>query len=104
MVKVLLLGELVGKESKGSGNKNNPNSTEDLILNFMVLIHLKGYYCPNGEEDFNDIISRLGFERCHMYFQRKFRYKSEIVRLCEKIFKEESSKGRVIEDSSKISR
>ena len=51
----------------------------------MVLIHLKGVLLSQwSEEDFNDIISRLGFERCHIYFQRKFRYKSEIVRLCEK--------------------
>lgn len=95
---IALRGELIGKESKGSGNKNNPNSTEDTHIKFYGADTFEGgITVPMGEEDFNDIISRLGFERCHMYFQRRFRYKSEIVRLCENIFKKESSKGKVIE-------
>lgn len=95
---IALRGELVGKESKGSGNKNNPNSTEDTHIKFYGADIFEGDIAIRmDEEGFNDIISRLGFERCHKYFQRKFRYKSEIVRLCENIFKEESSKGRVIE-------
>ena len=95
---IALRGKLVGKESKGSGNKNNPNSTEDTHIKFYGADTFEGDITVQmGEEDFNDIISFLGFERCHKYFQRKFRYKSEIVKLCENIFKKESSKGKVIE-------
>ncbi len=95
---IALRGELVGKESKGSGNKNNPNSTEDTHIKFYGADTFEGdITVPMDEEGFNDIISCLGFERCHKYFQRKFRYKPEIVRLCENIFKQESSNGRIIE-------
>lgn len=95
---IALRGELVGKESKGSGNKNNPNSTEDTHIKFYGADIFEGDITVRmDEKDFNDVIFFLEFERCHKYFQRKFRYKSEIVRLCENIFKEESSKGRVIE-------
>lgn len=95
---IALRGELVGKESKGSGNKNNPNSTEDTHIKFYGADIFEGDITVQmDEEDFNDVISDLRFERCHKYFQRKFRYKSEIIRLCENIFKEESSKGRIIE-------
>lgn len=91
-------GELVGKESKGSGNKNNPNSAEDTHIKFYGADVFEGDNAIKlNEEDFNSLITFLGFERCHRYFQRKFRYKSEIVRLCENIFKEESSKGKIIE-------
>ena len=93
-----LRGELVGKESKGSGNTNNPNSTEDTHIKFYGADIFEGDTTVKlYEEDFNSLITFLGFERCHKYFQRRFRYKSEIVRLCESIFKKESSKGRVIE-------
>jgi hypothetical protein len=95
---IALRGELVGKESKGSGNKSNPNSTEDTHIKFYGADTFEGdITVPMDEEGFNDIISCLGFERCHKYFQRKFRYKPEIVRLCENIFKQESSNGRIIE-------
>lgn len=95
---IALRGELVGKESRGSGNKNNPNSTEDTHVKFYSADFFEEDITVRmDEESFNAVISFLGFERCHKHFQRKFRRKSEIIRLCENIFKEESSKGKVIE-------
>ena len=93
-----LRGELNGKGLKGSGNKNNPSTKEEPNIKFYAADDYRGGITKRtGEEEFNNVIEELDFERCKKYFTRKMRCKADIVNLCESIIAKEKANGNIIE-------
>ncbi|GMO69328.1 MAG: hypothetical protein Nk1A_8370 [Endomicrobiia bacterium] len=85
---IALRGELNGYGVKGSGSKNNPTINEERNIKFFSSDHFEnGIAVRDKEEDFQRLISDLGFNRCRHLFCEIFNSREEIEEECNKVFK-----------------
>ena len=100
---IILRGELNGGKAKGSGNKYNPASKEDINIKFFGIDYMQsGVAIKDSYNDFLSTIKLLGFPIVKTVFKKEFNSKEEIQKECNDYFKENKIEGIVIrsEDST----
>ena len=95
---IILRGEGNGQSWKGSGNKNNPDSKNKPTIKFFAVdrFNSNGIAVRVGEEDFNKVITELGFERCDVIFNKIFNSREDIEKECKEYFKTNMIEGIVV--------
>ncbi len=93
---IALRGELNGKGLKGSGNKNNPSTKDEPNVKFYGLDDFSGRAIKLGEEEFNNLMTALDFQRCKVVFNKTFNSKEEICDECNNYFKNNLIEGLVL--------
>ena len=99
---LILRGELNGGKAKGSGNKHNPASKEDINIKFFGIDYMQsGVAIKDSYNDFLSTIKLLEFPIVKTVFKKEFNSKEEIQKECNDYFKENKIEGIVIrsEDS-----
>ena len=100
---LILRGELNGGKAKGSGNKHNPASKEDINIKFFGIDYMQsGVAIKDNYNDFLSTIKLLEFPIVKTVFKKEFNSKEEIQKECNDYFKENKIEGIVIrsEDST----
>lgn len=93
----ILRGEANGQKWKGSGNKNNPNSTkEPNIIFYGVDDYSLGIAVKGDEPTFQTYIDKTGFNRCEILINKVFNSREEIEKECKEIFKTRMIEGIVL--------
>lgn len=94
---IILRGELNGGSLKGSGNKNNPASKEQPNIKFFGIdVIQKGIAHKLGNEDYNDVVTKLELPTTKVVFQKMFNSRQEIEQACNDYFKNNLIEGIVI--------
>lgn len=96
-VKLILRGEASGQSWKGSGNKNNPDSKSNPNIKFFAADDIiDGIAIRMGEEEFDGLIRKFGFERCEVIFNKTFNSREELEKECKEYFKTHMIEGIVV--------
>lgn len=97
---IILRGELNGGGAKGSGNKNNPAAKEPLNIKIFGVDYFdlelnEAIRCSHTKV--LTICHKYDLTPAQEYFTKEFNSREEVKEVCEEIFKQEKSKGRLIE-------
>jgi hypothetical protein len=93
---VIFRGEANGQSWKGSGNKNNPSSKNEANIKFFGIDDYYMVATKLPEEDFNNLITEIGLERCKVVFNKTFNSREEIEKECKEYFKTHMIEGIVL--------
>ena len=95
--KFILRGEANGQSWKGSGNKNNPSSKRTPNIKFYgVDDYTTGVAIKSPEDVFENMINKIGLERCQVVFNKTFNSRDEIEKECNEFFKTNMVEGIVL--------
>lgn len=94
---LILRGELNGGKLKGSGNKNNPASKEEVNIQFFGSDALIDGVSVKDDYFNFDIQSRLlEFPKVKLVFNMEFNSKEELLEVCNEYFKNNKIEGIVV--------
>lgn len=93
---LVLRGELIGANSKGSGNKNNPAKNLPLQLAFFGIDDYTGFTTKLSYNKFIEHSKALNLPLCEEVFNKEFNSKEELIKECENYFKTHLQEGIVL--------
>ena len=103
-VNLVLRGELIGQGSKGSGNKNNPDTKGIPDIHFYGIDIYDNVAEKLGEYHFQNYCNWLTLPRCEVVFKERFDSKEHLQQTCDEYFRENMIEGLVARTfDSKIS-
>ena len=93
---LVLRGELIGGNSKGSGNKNNPAKILPLQIAFFGIDDYASVATKLPYEKFIQISKEFPLPLCEEVFNKVFNSKEEVIEECENYFKTNLIEGIIL--------